>query len=230
MKRAFIVYAMASVSLMAFAGCGSSNTAQTPAPAEQSVTAPPSAAANPGVPANMESQAQVAPKPLPVVPALTPDVAVATFLQSVRTGDDRTASALLTVAARTEMENADMVVQPPGSPSAQFQIGEVRVMPDQSGAHVLSTWSDETLAGDEKTYDITWILRKEGNDWRIAGMATRLFPDLDPLVLNFENPEEMRAKVQAADQELARRMQEGQPEGEIRQAELPQDPGTLPPR
>lgn len=144
----------------------------------------------------------------------TPDAAIVTFLNAVRDGRHEDASVMLTKKARIEMENAGMHVQPPGSPDAQFNIVEVRAMPEEKGAHVDSTWVDS-----QRTYDITWILRQQDNTWRVAGMATTLFEGQAPLILNFEDPNEMKANVQAAEDEIARRMQ---PTGEdVRQATLP---------
>lgn len=151
--------------------------------------------------------------------SLSPDGTVVEFLNAVRAGDDQKASTLLTSKAREEMQAANMYVQPPGSPNAQFEIGEVKSMPEHGGAHVDSTWTDVTPSGEQRAYDITWILRKEGSTWRVAGMATKLFEDMPPLVLNFEDPTDMRAQVEAAESELARRHL---PEGsEIRQATRP---------
>ncbi len=36
---------------------------------------------------------------------------------------------------------------------------------------------------------VVWMLKKQGEGRRIAGMATRMFPDMPPVVLNFEDPE-----------------------------------------
>jgi len=157
--------------------------------------------------------------------AETPDGAVLAFLNAVRAGDEETAAAMLTTKARTEMQNAEMYVQPPGSPHAQFTIGEVRLMPEHGGAHVDSSWTDVVENGDQRTYEITWILRQEQNAWRVAGMSTRLFSNQPPLVLNFEDPADMQAQVQQANAEMARR---SGGEGEIRQATLPseQDSGV----
>lgn len=151
--------------------------------------------------------------------ATAPDVAVTQFLNAVRAGDQDKATSMLTTKARDEMAKADMVVQPPGSPSASFSIGQVKDVPQHNGAHVTSTWTDVTPTGEEKTYDITWIVRQEKKQWRVAGMATKLFEDQPPLILNFEDPADMQQQVMAADQELARRNEEGN--GEIRQASRP---------
>jgi hypothetical protein len=130
------------------------------------------------------------------------------FLNAVRTGDESTAGALLTDKARTEMEKANMYVQPPGSPNADFAIGEVQMKPEHGGAYVGSTWTDVTPQGDQKkSYEITWILRQESGGWRVAGMATQLVEDMPRLILNFEDPADMRTQVELAEAEIARRAQ-----------------------
>jgi hypothetical protein len=139
--------------------------------------------------------------------ANAPDTAVVEFLNAVRGGDESTAGALLTNKARTAMEAANMYVQPPGSPNANFTIGQVEMKPEHGGAHVGSTWTDVTPQGETKSYEITWILRQETGGWRVAGMATQLVDDMPRLILNFEDPADMRSQVEAAEAELARRAQ-----------------------
>jgi hypothetical protein len=183
-------------------------------------------AAAPNAPAQGAGQAQKTdgttgqPAAVPI-DASTPDKAVVAFLEAVRYGDEQRAASMLTSKAQTEMKGANMYVQPPGSPSAQFTIGQVKMMPEHGGAHVESTWTDGAAGPQSRNYDITWIMRQEGQSWRVAGMATRLFEDLPPLILNFENPADMKAQVQQAEAELARRNQPVD-DGSIRQAAQPE--------
>lgn len=152
------------------------------------------------------------------VVANAPDTAVIQFLTAVQTGDEATAGALLTDKARLAMEAANMYVQPPGSPNAHFTIGQIEPKPEHGGAHVGSTWTDITPEGETKSYEITWILRQEQTGWRVAGMATQLVENMPRLILNFEDPADMRAQVEAAEAELARR---AQLDSGIRQANNP---------
>lgn len=132
---------------------------------------------------------------------LSPAAAVRVFLEAVRTGDDDKAASMLTQMAREETSKIGMVVAPPGSETASFEVGEAELMPNDI-AHVSSTWSDE---GEE--HEIVWALRKEPEGWRIAGMATKIFEDLDPVLLTFEDPEDMMAQQQAIEEEMLRRVQ-----------------------
>ncbi len=138
----------------------------------------------------------------------SPKDAVSHFLTALKIGDDAGATALLTSKAQAEMNRTEAAIKPPGSPTAEFKVTEVEILGEKkSGAHVLSIWSDTDEAGVQQTYEIVWILRKEVEGWAIAGMATRVFEDRDPLILNFEDPLEAQRKRNAVDQEIARRSQ-----------------------
>lgn len=134
----------------------------------------------------------------------TPDQAVAEFLEAVRVGNEEKAGAMLTELARKKTQEFNMTVAPPGSETAAFEVGEVELVAEGS-AHVACKWTD---IGDNKkphTDEIVWILRQETQGWRIAGMATRIFDNELPLLLNFEDPEDMVRKQEMAEAEMMRR-------------------------
>ncbi len=140
------------------------------------------------------------------ISATTPDKAVFQFLEAVRLGNDATASQMLTNLARQKTAEMQLVVAPPGSDTAKFSVGEVEFL-GETGAHVASTWTDIVDDGQAHTDTIVWILRKDPEGWRIAGMGTKLFDDSPPLLLNFEDPEDMIRKQRMAEEEMARRSQ-----------------------
>jgi hypothetical protein len=133
----------------------------------------------------------------------SPEAATTAFLEAVRTGDDKKAASLLTPAARQRTAEREMVVAPPGSDTASFVLRDVQHVDE--GAHVASDWTDVDADGHLHTDRIVWVLRKESEGWRIAGMATKLFADRPPVVLNFEDPEDMLRQQQMAEEEIARR-------------------------
>lgn len=147
-----------------------------------------------------------------------PDVAVFKFLEAVRTGNDQAATGMLTALAQKKTTEMQLAVAPPGSPTAAFEVGEFEMIGD-NGAHVASKWTDLGDDGKPHTDDIVWMLKRDAQGWRIAGMATKLFDDLPPLMLNFEDPEDMIRQQQAAEQEFQRR--KGQATS---QAQKPADP------
>ena len=128
----------------------------------------------------------------------TPDQAVYEFLEAVRTGNDQKAAAMLSPLARQKTAEKQMVVAPPGSPTAKFTVGKVKIKPDDNdGAYVSCTWSDVIDdQGTVRSDDIVWGVRHEPEGWRIVGMVLQVLPNEEPLVLNFEDPEDMIRKQQ----------------------------------
>ena len=137
-----------------------------------------------------------------------PAEAVAVFLEAVKNGEDEKANGMLTKLALEETAKMNMVVAPQGSETASFEVGEVELLSEgeEVGAQVASKWTDLGDDGLPHTDEIVWMLRKEPEGWRIAGMATTIFPDEPPLLLDFENPQDMQRKQQLAEEEMQRRM------------------------
>lgn len=137
-----------------------------------------------------------------------PAEAVAVFLDAVKNGQDEKANSMLTKLALQETAKLNMVVAPPGSDTASFEVGEVEMLSegDEQGAQVASKWTDVGDDGLPHTDEIIWMLRKEAEGWRIAGMATTIFENEPPLLLDFENPQDMQRKQQLAEEEMQRRM------------------------
>jgi hypothetical protein len=140
-----------------------------------------------------------------------PDDTVFSFLEAVRTGDDVGANDKLTPLAREKTAENDMVVAPPGSETARFEVGEVELLSaeesesDDAGAHVACTWTDIDDDGEPHTDEIIWVLKQVDEGWRIAGMITKVFPDEPPLILDFEDPQDMQRKQALYEQEMERR-------------------------
>lgn len=137
-----------------------------------------------------------------------PSDALFQFLEAVRTGDDEKAAGMLTKTALKKIKQLkkekgiDLQVAPERSDTAKFAIGKVENLPNNI-AHVASTWTDEG-----ESQKLVWALRKEPEGWRVAGMLMKLFDDQAPLILNFEDPEDMMAQQELAAQEMDRRFSE----------------------
>jgi hypothetical protein len=157
-----------------------------------------------------------------------PDQAVFDFLEAVRTGNDKKVEEMLTPIARQKTTEMQMVVAPPGSATAKFQVKGVEyVTPEKDGAHVLSTWTDVSdEQGHTRSDDIIWVLRRETEGWRIAGMVTKVFPDQPPLILNFEDPEDMLRKQQLLHGEAPVGDSQSQPSGEPQANRADQTPAV----
>src|SRR5205085_573793 len=83
-----------------------------------------------------------------------------------------------------------LAVAVPVSDKATFKVGEVELVAED-GAHVSSTWSDVDEEGSEYTDEIIWILRHESGLWRVVGMAMKVFEDELPVIINYEDPQDM---------------------------------------
>jgi hypothetical protein len=150
------------------------------------------------------AQNNTAPAAQSAVASSNPDEIVKEFLTALRTGDRDVAERLLTQIARDETAKHDLTVQPPGSPEIEFEIGITELVGEPAEeAHVQSTWREPDSDGGKVDFEIIWVLRKQSDGWRIAGMATQLVPEQDPIFLNFEDPSDMLAKWAEAD-ELSR--------------------------
>lgn len=133
-----------------------------------------------------------------------PAAAVFEFLEAVRTGNDSKADKMLTALARKKTAEMNMVVAPPGSDTARFEVGKAEVLSD-GRAQVTCKWSDRDGDDQVRTDEITWLLRQEPEGWRVGGMAAVVFPGERPVLLNFEDPEDMLRQQQSLQEEMRRR-------------------------
>ena len=134
-----------------------------------------------------------------------PAAAVHGFLEAVRTGNDDQAARMLSKLAREKMTSLNRNVTPPASDTARFSIGKVEYV-GEDGARVESSWTDVDENGKQRTDRPLWVVRREKDGWKVAGVAVVVFPGEPPLLLNFENPEEMFRKQQWVREEIQRRM------------------------
>ena len=146
-----------------------------------------------------------------------PAAAVAVFLEALRRGDDDKILEMYTVRAREQATGRNEHFAPRGSDTAQFQVGQVEYL-DQDGARVACTWTDLDQDGQTHTLEFVWMVRREPQGWRVAGMAATPFPGEPPVLLDFENLEETIRRVNLLAEEIGRR-----DEMENREAQQPEN-------
>jgi hypothetical protein len=144
---------------------------------------------------------------IPLAQTNTPEKAVAVFLEAVRKGDDERAAGMFTPLAREKAAGMGIQVAPKGSDTASFQVGPKVEYLAEDGARVQSKWTDLDKDNKKRTDEITWMVRKEPEGWRVAGMATPVFEGEPPLLLDFENPQETMQKLELLRREMERRAQ-----------------------
>jgi hypothetical protein len=141
---------------------------------------------------------------------------VAQFLEAVRTGDDKQAASLLTPLARSKTEEMEMVVAPPGSETAHYEVLDVQHVGEH--VHVASHWTELDTDGLKHVDRVVWVLKQVPEGWRISGMTASAFSGAEPILLNFEDPADMLAKQQQAEEELARRSAQSLPAPQSRRS------------
>ena len=202
--------------LIGVTGCGEAETEST---SSQELVAP-VVSLNPGYDSELAEPTQESPARTLTIEnstsivdlsaTATPEQVVEHFLTALQQGSDEQVTGLLTAKARAETAKHDLVVRSPGSPTAKFSVGELELV--SGGAYVNSQWSETSTDGFAQEFEIIWVLRKQANGWRIAGMATRVAENEQPTYLNFENPKEMIRKWNAADKRLTNKENPANPE------------------
>ena len=146
-----------------------------------------------------------------------PEGAVCEFLEAIRTGDDRKTESMFVSAARQRIKELEIPVTPRGTDTARFEIGQAEYLSEE-GARVACKWTDLDSEGQRRTDKMTWMVRKEGEGWRIGGLAATVFDGEPPLLLDFENPKEVVDKLERLRQELVKARAK-----EADQAQRPED-------
>jgi hypothetical protein len=133
-------------------------------------------------------------------------VAVTTFLEAIKRGDEQSAMAMLTEVARAKTQELGLSVAPPVKDTATYRVGDCETVGGTDDVvHVATTWTDTDAEGFTTTDNVIWVCRLDPEGWRVVGMAMRIFPDMPPLLLDFEDPEDMLAKQRLVAEEITRR-------------------------
>jgi len=139
-------------------------------------------------------------------PSQTAKVVVTSFLEAIRKGDNDAATKLLTKVARQKAEETGRCVAPAANDSAKIEAQEpVYPTAEHDIAHVPTKWVDLDETGKPRTDKATWVCRLEPEGWRVAGFAAYVFEGEDPLLLSFEDPDDMLKKQNWLKEEITRR-------------------------
>ncbi len=122
---------------------------------------------------------------------------VTRFLDALRRGGgEQTVASLLTEAARKECQRTGLVIEPPGSPEAKFEVTRGEMIPGrQDAALVHSVWTEPAGGEGPAKYEVVWAVKQETpGQWRICGMIAQL-PGQQPVAIDFENGDEILAHL-----------------------------------
>ena len=168
----------------------------------------------------------IAASPANLHPDSKPDEVVTAFLEAARSGDESVATRLLTRKAQEETEKEGLSLDPPGTPSMKYRIEKVEYDKDiKDAAYVNSVWTDSAAGPTESPFEVVWVLRRQSDGWRIAGMAAQIEPGEPPVFMNFEEPADVLRLKGQLDDEPSREHR-----GSVRQASYEEPAGPASPR
>ena len=143
-----------------------------------------------------------------------PAATVYEFLDAAHKGNDAKGLMMLTTTAREKNQNT---FKPSASDTATFQVGKVEYKADDLAA-VSSAWTDINEEGARDTQEAVWMVRREPEGWRVGGVAAAVIAGKPPILLNFEDPEDMTRQLQALRDEMARQEREEELQAQQRPA------------
>jgi len=76
-------------------------------------------------------------------------------------------------------------------PTAGMQPAVTRQEKPAGGSAVRTAEGSASESDESPVVQVTWILRRQAEGWRIAGMATAVANE-EPLLINFEDPDDLR--------------------------------------
>ncbi len=199
-KRFLLTVAIASTIPWA-AGCGSSSAPQAAA------TAAPTASAKSAAPSESDlNQASTV---------------VAQFLDAVRRGGETGgANQMLTSDAQAVLQQLGRSVEPIGSTEAVFKVTRAEAVPDTPNAALVhSFWTEPKADGKSETYQVVWAVEHESAGWKISGLAMDMGQEQEPMIVDFENAQQMAMLFNDKPAVAANPVQGG---GEASQAAAPQ--------
>lgn len=108
------------------------------------------------------------------------------FIASLSTGDHIAASQMLTNLAQIETARADLQLESPGSSDATWEVLEADYATSAKQIAQVRCLLQEP--GQEGTAQLTWLMRRQYNGWKISGMSIQVDGSGEVDLLSFENP------------------------------------------
>jgi hypothetical protein len=125
-----------------------------------------------------------------------PELVVQRFLDTLRRGGGGgNPAGLLTAKAQAVLEKLGQTPQPIGTPDASFEITRSMAYPDDKNVVLVHcNWTEPSAEG-RNTYEVVWVTRREGDQWRIAEMAISLDANKpeETIAFNFEDEADVLA-------------------------------------
>ncbi|MEM7457571.1 MAG: hypothetical protein AAF456_24775, partial [Planctomycetota bacterium] len=192
-SRIAVVIPLAAAFLIA--GCNSESPIETveadsvtPAPAADSDSNPPTTSVAPSDQTVETSPAAASTLP---PPDADPGQVCEKFLKLLKANDRMTAEQLLTHSALSVTREAELQLEPPGGPGAEFEIGAIRYATTRQKIAQVDCVVKETIDGEDLETTITWMVRSMDEGWRISGIVLTSEDESLQDLLSFENAQDV---------------------------------------
>lgn len=116
----------------------------------------------------------------------TPEDVCRVFVKALSTGDHIAASKMLTNIAQIETARANLELESPGSEDAIWEVLDAEYATAEKKIAQVRCLLKEP--GAQETAHLTWLMRLQGNGWKISGMSIQVSGTGDVDLLSFENP------------------------------------------
>lgn len=128
----------------------------------------------------------------PETEALSPDQVCREFLACLQKADALSAERYLTKTSAVNARKAALTLESPGSPQAKFEFADPTYANSKKlVATVVCTVIDQ-IDGQASENQISWLLKRDGEAWKIAGMILTVDQNGTTDFFSFENPEDIQ--------------------------------------
>ena len=185
--RSVAALALFVVAGFVFSGCGSSATSiEENKPSEGQGQSDKTTSIKPVVPTSTDVSPADTTMPFPSSNA-GPERVCEVFLSMLKTGDSD-AQKLLTKTALAVTNQAELTLKAIGEETARYEISDPRYTTNKKTIAYVDVKILEDIDGKKIESNITWLMKKQSEGWRISGILLELEPDRPKDLLSFENP------------------------------------------
>jgi len=116
-----------------------------------------------------------------------PDVVCQTFLALLQSNKRMAAENLLTRTALAVTGRADLQLEPLGSHLAKYELAEPLYATNKLELAQVACKVIDVIDGERTESELTWLVRRQNEGWRISGIMLQLEADKPQDLLSFEN-------------------------------------------
>jgi hypothetical protein len=132
----------------------------------------------------------------------TPSGVCRRFMELLHANKSIAAENLLTRVSQMNTTKEQLELKAIGGPDATFSIGEVRFATNKQKLAQVDCSVTDSSETDPFTMEITWLVRRQKNCWRISGVSLIVDEGDSPDLLSFENIHDVRRIKAINDEEI----------------------------